>query len=125
MSNAVPVSLVLSASLVLAACSNEPADNRRGDWGSGAPTKVVTATIETQSLVDEIQALGTARANESIEIQPRISSLIEAVHFEEGQVVKQGDLLVELESSEILAGLALAEANLSESRNLYERNKSL
>lgn len=110
---------------VLAGCGEDPASNGRGGWGSGAPTKVVTATIETQSLVDEIQALGTARANESIEIQPRISSLIETVHFEEGQLVKAGDLLVELESSEIFAGLALAEANLTESRNLYERNKSL
>lgn len=78
-----------------------------------------------QQLVDEIEALGTARANESVEIRPRISSLVDRIAFEEGQLVTAGDLLIQLESSEIVAGLALAEAALSESRSLYERNKSL
>jgi len=76
-------------------------------------------------MVDEIQALGTAHANESIEIQPRVASLIERLLFEEGELVEKGQLLVELERSEIVAGLAVAEANLSESRSLYNRSKSL
>ncbi len=76
-------------------------------------------------MVDEIQALGTARAFESVDIQPRIASLIERVAFSEGDMVRQGQLLVELERSEIVAGLAVAEANLTESRSLYERSKSL
>jgi len=76
-------------------------------------------------MIDEIQALGTARANESIEIQPRISSLIERIAFDEGQFVNAGDLLVELENNEISAGLALARASLSESQSLYNRSKSL
>jgi membrane fusion protein (multidrug efflux system) len=76
-------------------------------------------------MVDEIQALGTANANESVEIKSRISSLVDRVTFIEGQQVTKGDLLIELESSEIVAGLAVAEASLSESRSLYNRNKSL
>jgi len=78
-----------------------------------------------QPLVDEIQALGTANANESVEIRSRIPSLVDRVAFEEGELVTKGDLLVELESKEIIAGLALAEASLSESRSLYDRNQSL
>ena len=121
-----PAILLLSmASVVLlAACGGGEETQGRGAWGGGA-TRVVTAEVELQPLVDEIQALGTARANESIQIQPRISSLIETINFEEGQSVSAGDLLVELENNEILAGLALAEANLSESRSLYERNRTL
>jgi len=99
-------------------------DSARSDWGGGA-TKVITARIELQSMVDEIQALGTANANESVEIKSRISSLVDRVTFIEGQQVTKGDLLIELESSEIVAGLAVAEASLSESRSLYNRNKSL
>ena len=75
--------------------------------------------------IDEIEALGTARAFESVDIQPRISSLVERVAFDEGQIVAAGDLIVELENSEIKAGLALAEASLSESRSLYNRSRSL
>lgn len=116
--------LFLAILPVFAACSDEPEGGApRGAWG--AAPKVVTAAAEMQPLVDEIQALGTARANESIEIQPRISSLVEKIWFEEGQSVAAGDLLVDLESSEIIAGLALAEASLSESKSLYERSKAL
>ena len=87
--------------------------------------KVITAEIELRPMVDEIQALGTASANESIDIQPRIASRLERVAFDEGQVVRKGELLVELENSEMVAGLALAEAELSESRSIYNRSKSL
>jgi membrane fusion protein (multidrug efflux system) len=54
-----------------------------------------------------------------------VSSIVTRVAFEEGQRVNAGDLLVELENSEIRAGLALAKASLSESLSLYERSRSL
>lgn len=109
--------------LCLAACDEEPAEDVRGGWGSA--TKIVTAPVELRSMIDDIEALGTARANESIEIQPRIASFVDRVAFEEGQMVQQGDLLIELENSEIVAGLALARASLSESRSIYDRSKAL
>jgi membrane fusion protein (multidrug efflux system) len=115
--------LFLAALAALAACEPEPAQSGSGNWGGAA--KVITATVELKPMVDEIEALGTARANESVEIRPRVASLVERVDFEEGQMVKQGDLLVELENSEIVAGLSLARASLSESRSIYERSKSL
>jgi len=107
---------------VLGACSEPPAESR---GGLGRATNVATEIIEYRPMVDTIQALGTAGANESIEIRPRISSLVERITFVEGQLVDAGDLLVELENSEIVAGLSVAEAALSESRSLYERSKSL
>ena len=117
------IATAVTACAVISGCAEEPSAGARGGWGGAA--KVVTHQVELQPIVDEIEALGTARANESVEIQPRISSLIERVAFEEGQLVAQGDLLVELENSEIVAGLALARASLSESRSLYNRSSSL
>jgi membrane fusion protein (multidrug efflux system) len=108
---------------LIAGCDEEPEANTRDPRGGAA--NVVTQRVNLQPMVDEIQALGTARANESIDIQPRISSLIEVIVFEEGQLVSKGDLLVELENSEIVAGLALARASLSESQSLYDRSRSL
>ncbi|MDX1516300.1 MAG: efflux RND transporter periplasmic adaptor subunit, partial [Woeseiaceae bacterium] len=113
----------LLPALMLAACAEEPAGGERGAWGG--VTRVATVQVERRPLVDQIEALGTVQANESIEIRPRVSSLIERIAFEEGQLVGAGDLLVELENSEIVAGLALAEASLSESRSLYDRNRTL
>jgi membrane fusion protein (multidrug efflux system) len=89
------------------------------------PINVIATRLELQDLIDEIQALGTAGANESVQITPRIASIVTRIAFEEGQRVKRGDLLVELENSEIRAGLAVAEAALSETRGLYNRSVSL
>ncbi len=116
--------LLLPSILVLfSACEDEPASGKQGGWGG--PAKVVTERVRLQPLIDEIEALGTAGANESVEIQSRVASLVERIAFDEGELVQQGDLLVELENSEIVAGLALAEASLSESRSLYNRSLSL
>ncbi|MDX2413508.1 MAG: biotin/lipoyl-binding protein, partial [Woeseiaceae bacterium] len=117
------VVITLALIALLTACDDQPAKGRQAAWGGAI--KIVTQKVELQAVVDQIQALGTANANESIEIQPRVSSLVERIRFEEGQLVDKGDLLVELENSEIVAGLALAEASLSESRSLYSRSKSL
>ena len=115
--------LFIAVLAALAGCDQETAGSGGGSWG-GAAT-VITAQVELKPMVDEIEALGTAHANESVEIRPRVASLVERVAFDEGQMVQQGDLLIELENSEIVAGLALARASLSESRSIYERSKSL
>ena len=115
--------LGLSAVLVFfAACEQDTATDTQVESG---PVKVVTYVAQSQRLLDEVQALGTARANESVEIRPRISSVVTRVAFTEGQLVREGDLMVELENSEIRAGLAVAEAALSESRSTYNRSESL
>ncbi|HNP36589.1 MAG TPA: efflux RND transporter periplasmic adaptor subunit [Woeseiaceae bacterium] len=116
--------VALCALFLLVAC-NDAADVNGSRAMGDAAINVVTAKIIYRPLVDEIEALGTASANESIDIQPRVASLIESIEFVEGQLVKKGDLLVKLESSETKAGLALAEAALAESRSLYNRNKAL
>ena len=116
--------ILVTATIGLSACSDDEPAAGNPAWGASA-TRVMTATIERKALVDEIEALGTASANESIDIQPRIASVVERVAFKEGQFVKKGDLLIELENKEIIAGLALAEASLSESRSIYDRSRSL
>jgi len=115
--------LLIVAGVLLSACE-QAKEAPRASRGQSA-VKVVTAPVNLEPFVDEIQALGSARANESIDIRPRLASLVTRIAFEEGQYVEAGDLLVELENSEIRAGLTLAEAALAESRSQYERSKAL
>lgn len=115
--------LAALVAVMLGGCSEDPRALSGGDRNT--PIKVMTAAIELRPMIDEIEALGTASANESIDVQPRIASRLERVAFKEGQYVREGDLLVELENSEIVAGLALAKAALSESQSIYNRSKSL
>jgi membrane fusion protein (multidrug efflux system) len=120
-----PISGLLAGALLATACDDQPSAAGSGWGGPNAATKVITAVLQPQRLVDEIEALGTAKANESIEITPRISSVVTRVHFEEGQLVQAGELLVDLENSEILAQLAVAEASLKETTSIYNRSRSL
>jgi membrane fusion protein (multidrug efflux system) len=117
-----PVVVAVVALCCASACDRETVADAQNEPGV---TKVVTHVAVPQRLLDEIEALGTARANESIEIRPRISSIVTHVAFTEGELVHKGDLLVELENSEVRAGLAVAEAALSESLSTYKRSESL
>jgi membrane fusion protein (multidrug efflux system) len=115
---------ICANALALAACDSKPS-GEHGLGGSDAATKVIAKVVQPERLIDEIQALGTAKANESIEITPRISSVVTRIAFQESQLVQEGALLIELENSEILAELAVAQASLSESTSLYNRSRSL
>jgi len=90
-----------------------------------AAARVIVSTVTTQALPYSIEALGTARANESVEITSKVSEVVASIHFTEGQAVQAGQVLVELASEEIRAELAVAQANAAESRSQYERGLGL
>ncbi len=96
-----------------------------GGMYGGGPVAVIAAEVGTQNYVDRFTALGTARANESIEVTSRISSIVTGIHFTEGQRVAAGDLLVELDNAEIRADLTRAEASLKQKRSQFNRSRTL
>jgi len=89
------------------------------------PTEVVTAASVVKSLGVEIEAVGTANANESASVTAKVSNQVTAIRFREGAYVKAGDVLVELDSAEQRATLAEAEANLAESERQLARTRDL
>jgi membrane fusion protein (multidrug efflux system) len=108
--------IVLSLWLAaLPAASQEP---------SALPGVVVSeAAIKPFPLSAE--ALGNARANESVEIRPEITAAIVDISFEEGTFVEEGTVLVRLQDSEPLADLAAARAALVDSESQYRRANEL
>jgi len=89
-----------------------------------APGVVVTR-VRMQSFPLSAEALGNARANESVDIRPKISAALMAIHFTEGQDVVAGDVLVELDNLEQVADLAAARASLVDSNAGYQRSLEL
>lgn len=97
-----------------------------GGWGQGEGGSAVNvATVQRQAFANRIEAIGTARANESVTLTARVSETVQAVHFEDGALVEQGDVLVELTRSEELADLEEARANLREAERQYARAADL
>jgi RND family efflux transporter MFP subunit len=75
--------------------------------------------------------IGTVEPIQAVSLKPRISGQIETVHFKEGSVVKEGDLLFTLDSAQHQATAALrkadlakAEANLSRAVKYNDRLKA-
>jgi membrane fusion protein, multidrug efflux system len=97
--------------------------------GPGGPGRlsvaVVAAQPELKDFAQEVEALGTVRANESVDITAKVADRIAAIHFVEGQQVRKGDVLVELDNEEARADLAAAQAAETDSRSQFKRSQEL
>ncbi|MCM2310421.1 MAG: efflux RND transporter periplasmic adaptor subunit [Steroidobacteraceae bacterium] len=86
---------------------------------------VVAVPVRSERISFEIEALGTAHANESVDITAKVVNQVTAVRFAEGQQVRKGEVLVELDANQVRADLAAAEAALAESRSQFNRSREL
>lgn len=89
------------------------------------PPAVIVETVAMHPVSDRLEALGTLVANESVQLTASVSDTISKIHFEDGQVVEAGDVLVELTDTEESALLAEAESLADEARRQYERFEGL
>jgi RND family efflux transporter MFP subunit len=82
------LSLLVFAGHVLAGCDGKPAAS------SPPPPPAVTVSRPLQkTIVEWDEYTGRFVAVETVEVRARVSGFIDSVHFKEGQIVKQGDLL--------------------------------
>lgn len=86
---------------------------------------MITASVRSETLGMQIEAVGTAMANESVQVTSKSANTITAIRFVEGARVRRGQVLVELDDAEIRAEVAAAEAALAESENQFNRSRSL
>ena len=98
-----------------------PDETRRGS----GPTPVVVADVIRAPFLDTLQAVGTAAANESIEITASVSDRVVELSFREGELAEAGQVLVQLDTREEEAELAQALANLDDQRRQFERLDAL
>ena len=73
----------------------------------------------------KLEALGNARANESVDISTKTSNIVTAVTFRDGERVKRGQVLVQLDDAQARADVAAAQAAVTESESLYNRSREL
>src|ERR1700683_3488015 len=93
--------LVLSATLSLALVAALAAYAMTHSTAGGAPPpaaapsgpRVTVATVEEQSIADYDEITGHVDATETVELRARVSGHLDSVHFQAGQVVKEGDVL--------------------------------
>jgi membrane fusion protein, multidrug efflux system len=94
----------------------EPTPARRADFA--ATTPVVAATAVVGDIDITLNALGTVTSLATVTIRSQISGYLVRVAYQEGQIVKKGDLLAEIDSRTYELALAQAQGSL-------ERDKAL
>lgn len=77
---------------------------------------VVIQTVERLAVPERLSTIGSVQPVAAIAIKARVDSVVETVHFTEGQEVKAGDLLFTLDSRALEAQLRQAQANLERDR---------
>jgi|GEM_PF-13703 len=84
-------------------------DDKKSTGGAGgkpaAALKVSTFMVTPSLFAETITATGTVLADEGIELQPETNGKVISINFVEGAPVKQGDLLLKLNDSDLRANL--------------------
>lgn len=115
-------SLALAVGLV--AC-DRVADEQAEVRAAPAPVLVETETARSMPIVQRAESVGTLVGNESVTLTAKLTEQVSAVHFEGGELVEAGQVLVELVDAEQMALLHQAEATLRESQLQLERLRTL
>lgn len=86
---------------------------------------VVVAKVAMLPVRDEVEAIGTNKAFESITITPKVTEQVASINFNDGDIVSKGDLLVQLRNREQVAKVRAAEVKVTDNLRELDRIRSL
>lgn len=103
---------------VLTACSGDAGDGKKGKGpgGPGAgmpPPEVTVATVEPRPVPLTFEYTGQTAGSRVVEVRARVSGILLKRNFTEGEAVKQGQSLYQIDPAPYEAALARAEADLA------------
>lgn len=101
----------LAILLAFSGCSDNPSDKK----ATPPPVPVTTAVAEARDIPVSLDLVGRAEAYESVSLKSRVDGQVASVLFVEGQHVKGGEALVQLDPADFRARLQQAEASVARS----------
>lgn len=96
-----------------------------GPAGAGRAPAVEVAKVESMTLVDETQAVGSLRSRQGVMLRPEVGGRVKQILFTDGQRVRKGQLMVQFEDQLQQAQVAQARAELSIAEANHKRNQEL
>jgi RND family efflux transporter MFP subunit len=113
---------------LLAGCKDE----QRNAYVAPPPPPVTVAAPEVRTVTDYIELTGTTQAIATVDLVARVQGFLEQVHFQDGQLVKKGDLLFTIQQNTYQAQqqqaqsqLQAAQAQLLHAQTEFERYSGL
>jgi RND family efflux transporter MFP subunit len=118
---------LLALATLVASCGE-----RQQQAGGPPPPAVTVAKPIKRTVVDYDEYVGRFAAINSVEIRARVSGYLDKLHFKDGQVVKQGDLLFTIDKrpfqntlDQARANLVQAQSNVAFTESDYTRGQQL
>lgn len=111
------------AMLLLAACSNP--SRRQSTPGPNQAIPVKVAAVDTSSASGEMLATGLISTSNEVRLSFKIGGIIEQIAVQEGAVVRRGQLLAALNSTEIAADVQQARLAVDKAQRDYQRALNL
>src|SRR6478735_3580475 len=103
------------AATALAGCDNKPVA------GGAPPPPPVTVSQPLQKTITEWdEYTGRFEALATVDVRARVSGFIDSIHFKDGQIVKQGDLLFTIDQRPYKLAVEQAQADLERARAKLE-----
>ncbi len=115
-----PVLAVIFSAVLFAGCGDKQAA-AGGGGGAGAAPRFAAIVLASAPVDAGLTATGTVLAEQEVEVRAEIAGRVARLGFREGEAVKAGDLLVELDGAELKAQADRAEANHLLAKNRAER----
>ncbi len=106
--------LLACATLLLPACKKS--ETAAAPGGPQGPMPVMTLQAQPRQISDWDEFSARIEATDSVEIRPRVTGYIERVTFEAGQLVKEGDVLFEIDPRFEQAALDVADAAVAQAK---------
>jgi multidrug efflux system membrane fusion protein len=116
-----------SLALASVACESQPSAQTpssgrgrggRGGGGDAGGVPVVTAAVGRQDVPVDIAAIGNVEAFEAVSLRAQVTGTVTGVFFHEGDSVKKGDKVFEIDARPFQAQLEQARANLTRDQAL-------
>ena len=96
-----------------------------GPGAPGGPVSVEVARAEALTLTDDVQAVGSLKSRQGVMLRPEVSGRIASLGFRDGQFVRRGQLLVQLDDTLPKAQMQQAQAQASIARTNLARSREL
>lgn len=94
-------------------------------YGEQKEIPVFAYKVAKAEVFDEIEALGTLKANERVDLTASVTDTITKLHFNDGQRVVKGDVLAEMTDTEESALVKENTARVEEAKKQYDRVRKL
>ena len=98
----------LTAVLLVSGCTKKEQVQVAGGSGGRPPAPVVAATVEQQDIPVQIKAIGNVEAYQTVQIRSQVNGQIQKIFFKEGEDVRQGQQLFQLDKRPFQADLEKA-----------------